>query len=146
VGCDEYLVANATVLCASSWLAQTFGRKRFYMACAAIFTISSVLRLLRPAPGVAALPCAAGVGRRRHGACIGIHSRHPSRRRSEGRHSLYGVAIVAPIVGPTLGGWITDNYSWHWVFLINAPVGGLSLGLVHVFVSRGHRQEIAASD
>jgi DHA2 family multidrug resistance protein len=51
--------------------------------------------------------------------------------------ALYGIAIVvAPIVGPTLGGWITDNYSWHWVFLINAPVGVLSLGLVHVFVQQ----------
>jgi DHA2 family multidrug resistance protein len=146
VGPDEaawvvtsYLVANAIVLCASSWLAQTFGRKRFYMACVAIFTISSVLcgfatslqelllfRVLQGLGGGGMAPVSQSI----------LADSFPPEKRGQA-FALYGVAIVvAPIVGPTLGGWITDNYSWHWVFLINAPVGVLSLGLVHVFVEQ----------
>ncbi|MBV8849014.1 MAG: DHA2 family efflux MFS transporter permease subunit [Methylobacteriaceae bacterium] len=146
VGPDEaawvvtsYLVANAIVLCASSWLAQTFGRKRFYMACVAIFSLSSVLcgfatslqelllfRVLQGLGGGGMAPVSQSI----------LADSFPPEKRGQA-FALYGVAIVvAPIVGPTLGGWITDNYSWHWVFLINAPVGLLSLGLVHVFVEQ----------
>lgn len=144
VGPDEaawvvttYLVANAIVLCASGWAAVWFGRKRFYMACVALFTISSVacgfatsldqLLLFRILQGLG------GGGMAPVSQSILTDSFLPQKRGQA--FALYGVAVVvAPVVGPTLGGWITDNYSWHWVFLINAPVGVLSLALVHLFV------------
>ncbi len=144
VGPDEatwvattYLVANAIVLCASGWAAVYFGRKQFYMACVALFTLSSVacgfaaslnqLLLFRVLQGLG------GGGMAPVSQSILADSFPPAKRGAA--FAVYGVAVVvAPIVGPSLGGWLTDNYSWHWVFLINAPVGVMSLALVHLFV------------
>lgn len=132
-----YLVANAIVLCASGWAAEYFGRKKFYMACVALFTVSSVacgfsgslnqLLLFRILQGLG------GGGMAPVSQSILADSFPPEKRGAA--FAVYGIAVVvAPIVGPTIGGWLTDNYSWHWVFLINAPVGVLSLALVHLFI------------
>ena len=127
----SFLVANAIIIPISGWLADVVGRKRYYMISVALFTVSSLLCGLAPN-----LPLAdrrahpAGHRRRRPGAGRAIDDgRHlPACQARRSPLPLYGiVVIVGPILGPTLGGWITDNYSWHWVFLINVPIGILSL-------------------
>lgn len=145
VGIDEstyvitsYLVANAIVLSISGWLATVIGRKRFYMICVAVFTLASLLCGLawsleslvffRIVQGLG------GGGMATSEQAILADSFPPAKRGQA--FAIYGVAVVvAPVVGPTLGGWITDTYSWHWVFLINVPMGVLSLFLVGTLVS-----------
>jgi len=145
VGIDEstyvitsYLVANAIVLSISGWLATVIGRKRFYMICVAVFAMSSLLCglawsleslvLFRILQGLG------GGGMATSEQAILADSFPPHKRGQA--FAIYGVAVVvAPVVGPTLGGWITDTYSWHWVFLINLPMGILSLVLVGTLVS-----------
>ena len=132
-----YLIANAVVLPASGWLSNVIGRKRFYMICVATFTISSLLCGLAPSLGALIffriLQGLGGGGMPTSEQAI-LADTFPPERRGQA-FALYGVAvIVAPTVGPTLGGWITDNFSWHWIFFINVPVGLLSLALVHWFV------------
>mgnify|MGYP001185098752 CR=1 FL=1 len=132
-----YLIANAVVLPASGWLSNVVGRKRFYMICVALFTISSLFC------GLASNLTALIVFRILQGLGGGgmptseqaiLADTFPPQRRGQA-FALYGVAvIVAPTVGPTIGGWITDNFSWHWIFFINVPIGLLSLALVHWFV------------
>ena len=144
VGLDEstyvitsYLVANAIVLSISGWLSTVMGRKRFYMMCVATFTIASLLCgsawnlealvLFRILQGLG------GGGMATSEQAILADSFPPAKRGQA--FAIYGVAVVvAPVVGPTLGGWITDTYSWHWVFLINVPMGLLSLLLVGMLV------------
>lgn len=144
VGIDEstyvitsYLVANAIVLSISGWLSTVIGRKRFYMICVAIFTVSSLLCgfawnlqslvLFRILQGLG------GGGMATSEQAILADSFPPHKRGQA--FAIYGVAVVvAPVVGPTLGGWITDTYTWHWVFLINVPMGLLSLFLVGTLV------------
>lgn len=144
VGIDEstyvitsYLVANAIVLSISGWLSTVIGRKRFYMICVAIFTASSLLCgfawnlqslvLFRILQGLG------GGGMATSEQAILADSFPPHKRGQA--FAIYGVAVVvAPVVGPTLGGWITDTYTWHWVFLINVPMGLLSLFLVGTLV------------
>ncbi len=137
VGPDEaawvvtsYLVANSIVLCASSWIAGAFGRRNFFLVCIALFTASSVLcglawdlksllvfRVLQGLAGGGMTPVAQSI----------LAAAFPPAKRGQG-FALYGIAVVvAPVVGPALGGWLSDNYSWHWCFLINAPVGIMSL-------------------
>ena len=130
----SYLVSNAIVLPISGWLADAVGRKRFFMI------VPGDLHCEFPAvrdcaePGrAAAVPRPAGRGRRRiaaHGA--GHSGRHVSARKSAAwpSRSTASPSIIAPTIGPTLGGWITDNYSWRWIFFINLPVGILTLFLV----------------
>ncbi|HMD33261.1 MAG TPA: DHA2 family efflux MFS transporter permease subunit [Candidatus Acidoferrales bacterium] len=122
----SYLVSNAIVLPISGWFAAVLGRKRFFMICLVIFTISSFLcgiapslaaiiffRILQGAGGGALQPMAQAI----------LADTFPPEKRGLA-FALYGVTvIVAPTVGPTLGGWITDNYSWPWIFYINVPVG-----------------------
>jgi MFS transporter, DHA2 family, multidrug resistance protein len=132
-----YLIANAVVLPASGWLSNVVGRKRFYMLCVATFTISSLFCGLAPSLGslifFRILQGLGGGGMPTSEQAI-LADTFPPERRGQA-FALYGVAvIVAPTVGPTLGGWITDNFSWHWIFFINVPVGLLSLGLVHWLV------------
>jgi len=140
VGMDEstyvitsYLVANAIVLSISGWLATVIGRKRFYMICVATFTVASLmcgfawslesLVLFRILQGFG------GGGMATSEQAILADSFPPAKRGQA--FAIYGIAVVvAPVIGPTLGGWITDTYSWHWVFLINVPTGLLSLFLV----------------
>jgi len=128
----SYLVSNAIVLPISAWLASTFGRKRFYMTCVAIFTVSSFLCGLAPSLGVLILfrilQGFGGGGLAPSEQAI-LADTFPSSMRGLA-FSVYGMAVVvAPAIGPTLGGWITDNYSWRWIFYINIPVGLLSLFL-----------------
>jgi MFS transporter, DHA2 family, multidrug resistance protein len=132
-----YLIANAVVLPASGWLSNVVGRKRFYMICVALFTISSLFCGL--APSLSALiffrilQGLGGGGMPTSEQAI-LADTFPPRKRGQA-FALYGVAvIVAPTVGPTIGGWITDNFSWHWIFFINVPIGIISLALVHWLV------------
>ena len=128
-----YLVANAVILPVSGWLARVIGRKRFYMICVAVFTFASLLcglapnlttlivfRILQGLGGGGMAPSEQAI----------LADTFPPEKRAQA-FALYGVAVVvAPTIGPTLGGWITDNWSWNWIFFINVPVGILSLVLV----------------
>ena len=126
----SYLVANAIILPMSAWLSRVFGRKRYYMICVALFTATSFLCGI--APSLAMLiffRVHARNRRRRFGAGrAGNPGRHFPHGKRGGAFALYSMAIVtAPAIGPPLGGWITDNFSWRWVFFINVPIGILSL-------------------
>jgi len=128
-----YLVANAVVLTASPFLARLLGRKRFFLISLALFTASSVLcgfawnldsllffRILQGLGGGGMVPVSQAI----------LASSFPPEKRGQG-FALFGVAVVvAPVVGPTLGGWLSDNWSWHWCFLINGPVGALAMALI----------------
>jgi DHA2 family multidrug resistance protein len=132
-----YLIANAVVLPVSGWLSNVVGRKRFYMICVALFTVASLLC------GLASSLNALIVFRILQGLGGGgmptseqamLADTFSLRQRPQA-FAIYGIAvIVAPTVGPTIGGWITDNYSWHWIFFINVPFGILSLILVQWLV------------
>ena len=133
----SYLVSNAIVLPMSGWLALRFGRKRFLMACIVLFTLSSMAcgtspnldmlifwRVVQGFSGGALQPLSQAIllesfPRRLHGMAMAVYG--------------FGV-VIAPIIGPTLGGWLTDNYSWRWCFYINLPVGILALLLIQAFV------------
>jgi DHA2 family multidrug resistance protein len=133
----SYLVSNAIILPATNWLSRYFGRKRFLIFCIVIFTLSSALcgaaaslgmlifaRILQGAGGGALQPIAQSVL---------LESFPPEKRGSA--MAVFGMGIVvAPIIGPTLGGWITDNYSWRWIFYINVPVGILAVMMANAFV------------
>ena len=130
----SYLVSNAVVLPISGWMSGLFGRKRFFMVCLTIFTISSFLCGIAPSLGAIIffriLQGAGGGGLQPLAQAILADSFPPEKRGLA--FALYAVTvIVAPTVGPTLGGWITDDFSWHWIFFINVPIGLVSLALVH---------------
>ncbi len=132
-----YLVANAVVLPMSAWLSRVFGRKNYYMACVALFTITSFFCGIAPSLAVIliarVLQGIGGGGLAPVEQAILVDTFPPAKRASA--FALYTVAIVtAPAIGPVLGGWITDNYNWRWVFLINIPIGILSLFLTNRFV------------
>src|SRR5271154_6336597 len=133
----SYLVSNAIVLPISGWLVSVFGRKRFFMTCIVIFTISSLACGIAPSLGillVARVVQGGGGGGLQPMAQAILADTFPPRLRGLA-FSLYGVtAIFAPSIGPTLGGWITDNYTWRWIFLMNLPVGLLALFLVIKYV------------
>ncbi|WP_263368760.1 DHA2 family efflux MFS transporter permease subunit [Edaphobacter bradus] len=128
----SYLVSSAIVLPISGWLSNRYGRKRFYMTCVALFTVCSLLcgiaqtlpmlvfaRILQGAGGGGLAPSEQAI----------LADTFPIEKRGQA-FALYGMAVVvAPAIGPTLGGWITDNFNWHWIFFINLPVGLLSLYL-----------------
>ena len=129
-----YLVSNAIVLPISGWLAVTFGRKRFFMVCLAIFTVSSLFCGTATSLGLLLLfrgmQGAGGGGLQPMAQAILADTFPPEKRGLA--FALYGItAVVAPTIGPTLGGWITFNYSWRWIFFINVPVGILTLLLVY---------------
>jgi len=134
----SYLVANAVVLPLSAWLARVFGRKNYYMTCVALFTISSFLCGIAPNLELLiffrVLQGIAGGGLAPSEQSMLVDAFPPSKRAAA--FGLYSMAIVcAPALGPTLGGWITDNSSWRWIFFINIPVGILSLFLTSQLVS-----------
>jgi DHA2 family multidrug resistance protein len=136
----SYLVANAVVLPLSAWLSTVFGRKRFYMICVALFTISSLMCSLAPTLGALVfcrvLQGIGGGGLAPSEQAMLVDAFPPSKRAAA--FALYSMAIVAaPAIGPTLGGWLTDNFSWHWCFLINIPIGVLSLMLTSIVVPSG---------
>jgi DHA2 family multidrug resistance protein len=129
----SYLVANAIVLPLGGWMSNLMGRKNFFLMCITIFTVSSFLcgiaptlplllvcRILQGAGGGGLQPMAQAI----------MADSFDERRRGQA-FALYGlVAVLAPSIGPSLGGWITDNYSWRWIFYINIPVGALAYVLV----------------
>jgi len=126
----SYLVSNAIVLPLTGWFSTLFGRKRFYMTCVAIFTISSMLCGLAPSLGwlvfFRILQGAGGGALQPISQAILLES-FPKEKQGMAM-AMFGVGVVmAPIIGPTLGGWLTDSYSWRWIFLINIPVGAFSL-------------------
>ena len=128
----SYLVSNAIVLPISAWLATRFGRKRFYMTCVALFGISSFLCGLAPTLGslifFRILQGIGGGGLAPSEQAI-LADTFPAAKRGMA-FAVYGMAVVvAPAIGPTLGGWITDNSTWRWIFYINVPVAILSLYL-----------------
>jgi DHA2 family multidrug resistance protein len=130
----SYLVSNAVVLPISGWCSSVLGRKRFFMVCLTIFTVSSLLCGFAPSLGAIIffriLQGAGGGGLQPMAQAILADSFPPDKRAVA--FALYGVTvIVAPTIGPTLGGWITDNYTWRWIFFINLPVGILALFLVY---------------
>ena len=132
-----YLVANAVVLPMSAWLSRVFGRKNYYMACVALFTVTSFFCGIAPTLEIMLLSRVlqgiGGGGLAPVEQAILVDTFPPDKRASA--FALYTVAIVtAPAIGPVLGGWITDNYNWRWVFLINIPIGFLSLFLTSRFV------------
>jgi len=128
----SYLVANAVVLPLSATIADRIGRKRFYMTCVAVFTLSSLLcGLAQNLPmliGFRVLQGLGGGGLATSEQSILTDTFAPAKRGMA--FAIYGMAVVfAPTIGPTLGGWITDNYSWNWIFFINVPIGIISLFL-----------------
>jgi MFS transporter, DHA2 family, multidrug resistance protein len=126
----SYLVSNAIVLPLSGWLSSIVGRKRFYMGCVALFTVSSFLCGFAPnLPALIIFRILQGIGGgglQPSEQAILADTFPPAKRGMA--FAVYGIAVVmAPAIGPTLGGWITDNYTWRWIFFINIPVGILSL-------------------
>ena len=135
-----YLVANAVSLTASSFLARRFGRKTFFLICMALFTLSSVLcgyawnldslllfRILQGLGGGGMVPVSQSI----------LADAFPPQKRGQA-FALFGVAVVvAPVVGPTLGGWLADNWSWQWCFLINGPVGVITIACVAAVLREG---------
>jgi DHA2 family multidrug resistance protein len=133
----SYLVSNAIILPISGWLAGALGRKRFFVACLTVFTISSLLCGVAPSLGYLllfrVLQGAGGGGLQPMAQAILADTFPPQQRGLA--FALYGItAIMAPTIGPTLGGWITFNYSWRWIFFINLPVGVATWFLVRHFV------------
>ncbi len=132
-----YLISNAIIIPSTAWFGQRFGRKRFLLTCVATFTITSFLcgvaanmpmlllmRVIQGASGGALQPIAQAV----------LFESFPKERQGQAM-GIYGLGIVvAPILGPVLGGWITDNYSWRWIFFINVPVGAIALILMQRFI------------
>src|SRR5215475_2653871 len=128
-----YLVSNAIILTGSSFLARMLGRKTFFLISLGLFTLSSILsgvapnlqalllfRILQGFGGGGMVPVAQSI----------LADAFPPQKRGQA-FALFGVAVVvAPVVGPTLGGWISDNWSWQWCFLINGPVGVFAIGLI----------------
>jgi MFS transporter, DHA2 family, multidrug resistance protein len=132
-----YLVSNAIILTASSFLARMLGRKPFFLICLGLFTLSSVLcgfapnlnalllfRILQGLGGGGMVPVAQSI----------LADAFPPAKRGQA-FAVFGVAVVvAPVVGPTLGGWLSDNLSWQWCFLINGPVGVCALALISLIL------------
>ncbi|HJT87825.1 MAG TPA: DHA2 family efflux MFS transporter permease subunit [Bryobacteraceae bacterium] len=126
----SYLVSNAIVLPMSAWLGRLIGRKRLYMLCVALFTCSSFLCGMAPSLEMLVLfrvlQGIGGGGLQPSEQAI-LADTFPPEKRGQA-FSVYGMAVVvAPALGPTLGGWITDNFTWRWIFYINVPIGILSL-------------------
>ncbi len=133
----SYLVSNAIILPLSGWLSLLMGRKRFYMACVAMFTLSSFLCGVAPSLGLLVLfrvlQGVGGGGLQPSEQAILADTFLPKQRGMA--FAIYGIAVVtAPAIGPSLGGWITDNFTWRWIFFINIPVGIISLILTSLMV------------
>src|ERR1700730_3092985 len=133
----SYLVSNGIILPLGAWLSEIMGRKRFYMTCVALFTVSSLLCGIAPSLGMLilcrVLQGAGGGGLQPSEQAILADTFPPERLGMA--FAIYGMAVVlAPSIGPTLGGWINDNYSWRWIFYINVPIGIISLLLTNHFV------------
>lgn len=133
----SYLVSNAIILPATAWFARRFGRKRFLLVCIVLFTIASFLcgvafslgfliiaRIIQGAGGGALQPLSQAI----------LLESFPPYQRGAGMAAFALGVVVAPVVGPTLGGWITDNYSWRWLFYINIPIGVAAMLMIQRFI------------
>jgi MFS transporter, DHA2 family, multidrug resistance protein len=134
----SYLVSNAIVLPLSGWLSSIFGRKRFYMSCVVLFTLSSFLCGIAPSLPLLilfrVLQGVGGGGLQPSEQAILADTFPPAKRGMA--FAVYAMAVVvAPALGPTIGGWITDNYNWRWIFFMNIPFGILSVMLTSLVVS-----------
>jgi MFS transporter, DHA2 family, multidrug resistance protein len=137
-----YLVSNAIILTASSFFARWLGRKTFFLICLGLFTVSSILcgfapnlnallffRILQGLGGGGMVPVAQSI----------LADAFPPSKRGQA-FAVFGVAVVvAPVVGPTLGGWLSDNWSWEWCFLINAPVGVFAMAMISLVLHQPAR-------
>jgi len=133
----SYMIASGIILPSVAWFSGIFGRKQFFIGCVLLFTIASFLcglatsldqmilaRILQGLGGGAIIPIAQAV----------LFENFPMEKRRMAM-SVFGIGIIiAPIIGPVLGGWLTDNYSWHWIFYINVPLGFIAAFLTHTFV------------
>ena len=133
----SYLVSNAIILPITGWLVSLLGRRRFFLICLSLFTVSSLLCGLAPTLAILlisrVIQGAGGGGLQPMAQAILADTFPPEKRGLA--FSIYSVtAVVAPSIGPTLGGWITDNYTWRWIFLMNLPVGILAVFLVLTYV------------
>jgi len=140
----SYIVAAAIMTAPIGWLADRFGRKRLFVICVAGFTAASVMcalaqnieemvlfRLLQGMAGAALVPLSQAV----------LLDAYSLEERGSAM-AIWGVGVMlGPIMGPTLGAWLTDNYSWHWVFLINLPIGILTVAGLMLFMKETTRQE-----
>src|SRR6266852_4557453 len=133
----SYLAANAIVIPATGWLSARFGRRRFFLICTVLFTVSSFLSGIAPSlEFLVAMRIFQGLG---GGPVIPMAQAimweiFPLRQRGTAM-SVWGVGIMmAPILGPTLGGWVCDNWSWRWIFYINLPIGVLGFIMTSVFL------------
>jgi DHA2 family multidrug resistance protein len=134
----SYLVANAIILPASGWFALRFGRKRFLIACIVIFTASSFMCGAATSLGMIliarAVQGAGGGALQPLSQAILLESFPPQKRGLA--MAVFGLGVVvAPVLGPTLGGWLTDQYSWRWAFYINIPIGVLAVFMLSRFVT-----------
>jgi len=134
----SYLVANGVILPSTAWFSDIFGRKNFLIICTVVFTLASAMcglavsmpmlilsRVIQGLGGGAIIPIAQAI----------LLESFPVEKRGLGM-SIFGIGVViAPVIGPTLGGWITDTYSWNWIFLINLPIGILAIIFTYLFVN-----------
>ena len=137
----SYLVSNAIVLPLSGWFSSLMGRKRFYLLCVTLFTLSSFLCGLAPTLGALILfrvLQGLGGGAMQPLAQAILVESFPKHKQGQAMAVFGMVVVFAPIIGPTLGGWITDNYTWRWIFLINIPIGAVALLLASAFVHDPH--------
>ncbi len=133
----SYLVSNAVVLPLSGWLSSLFGRKNVFLACVGLFSFSSLLCGIAPSLDLLILfrvfQGMGGGAMKPISQAILLESFPPQKRGLA--MGIFGMGVVvAPIVGPTLGGWLSDSFSWRWIFFINIPVGMLSLFLTSLFI------------
>jgi DHA2 family multidrug resistance protein len=133
----SYLVSNAIILPAANWFGRRFGRKKFLIVCIVLFTVSSAMCGAAASLGmliVARIAQGAGGGALQPIAQAVLMESFPPEKRGSAM-AVFGLGVVvAPIIGPTLGGWITDNYSWRWIFYINVPIGAVAIFMAKTFI------------
>jgi DHA2 family multidrug resistance protein len=133
----SYLISNAVVLTAAGWLSRTFGRKRFLLTCITVFAVASIMAGAAPDFGFLIFSLViqgAGGGALQPSAQAILLESFPAEKRGQAMAFYTFGVICAPVIGPTLGGWITDSFSWRWVFYINIPVAILAFLMIEAYV------------